>query len=70
MYFHKRKKSELKKKCPIFAGLIRVIGTFDLHSSGERAENAIFQSGQTHKNRGVERGRSVELKSSTPCPPI
>ena len=39
-------------------------------SSWERAENAIFQNGQTHKNREVERGRSVELVSSTPCPPI
>ena len=39
----------------------REIGTFGLHCIGERAENAIFQNGQTHKNREVERGRSVEL---------
>ena len=39
----------------------REIDTFDLHSIGERAENAIFQNGQRHKNREVERGRSVEL---------
>ena len=38
--------------------------------SWERSENAIFQNGQTHKNREVERGRSVELKSSTACPPM
>ena len=46
------------------------IETFDLHFSGERAENAIFQNGQIHENREVERGRSVELISSTPCPHI
>ena len=34
------------------------------------AENEIFQNDQTHKNREVERGRSVELVSSTPCLPI
>ena len=35
-----------------------------------RAENAIFQNDQTHKNREIERGRSVEIVSSIPCPPI
>ena len=50
--------------------LHKEIETFVLHLSGERAENAIFQNDQTHKNREVERGRSVELVSSTPCPPI
>ena len=70
MYFDKRKKSELKKKCPIFAGLGIEKLTPSTSILGERAENAIFQSGQSHKNREVERGRSVELKSNTPCPPI
>ena len=46
------------------------IETFALHLSREKAENAIFQKDQTHKNREVERGRSVELVSSTPCPLI
>ena len=45
-------------------------GGIDWCISGERAENAKFQNDQTHKNREVERGRSVELVSSTPCPPI
>ena len=39
----------------------REIDTFDLHSIGERVENAIFQNDQTHKTREVERGRIVEL---------
>ena len=49
---------------------MKKIETFDLHFSGERAGNAIFQNGQIHENREVERGRSVELISSTPCPHI
>ena len=73
MYFDKRKKSELKKKCPIFAGLsIEKLtpSTSILAEKGQK--NATFQNGQTHKNREVERGLSVELDivSSTPCPPI
>ena len=54
------------KKCLIFAGP----SMKKLKLSGERAENAIFQNGQIHENREVERGGSVELVSSTPCPPI
>ena len=62
MYFDKRKKSELKTKCPIFEGLSLEKLT---PSTSTLAEN-----GQTHKNREVERGRNVELVSSTPCPHI
>ena len=40
------------------------IETFHLHVSGERAENVIFENGQTHKNmRGrkrSERGTSIK----------
>ena len=46
------------------------IETFVLHLNRERAEMAIFQNDQTHKNREVERGRRLEPVSSTPCPPI
>ena len=71
MYFDKRKKSELKKKCPIFAGLS--IGkltpsTCILAKKGQKMR--FFKAVKTHKNREVERGRKVELKSSILCPPI
>ena len=69
--FRWEKKEQTKKKKPYLRRTWhREIDTFDLIFIGERAENAIFQNGQTDKNREFERGRSMELKSSTPRPPI
>ena len=61
-------KSQMPGGLPGGGGILKL--RFDRYISGERAENAIFQNDQSHKNREVERGRSVELVSSTPCPPI
>ena len=64
------KRANSKKKPYLRRTWHREIDTFDLIFIGERAENATFQNGQTDQNREFERGRSVELKSSTPRPPI